>query len=167
MELTLSPHQAYLMREAITGLANAIGPDGAATDPAHIGVLAWLQAAFTLMTTPTLTQTSVVAATGKPRTRATQTPDDGTRGRPGGGGDGVTVIDLHASRRALLIPTNPDEQGQGRRLTTRHVVRGHWTHQPHGPGRRLRRLQWIDDYIRGPADAPLTTRTHVWAWRHQ
>lgn len=48
-----------------------------------------------------------------------------------------------------------------------HVVRGHWTHQPHGPQRSLRRLQWIDDYTRGPQDTPLTTRTHVWAWRHQ
>lgn len=32
MELTLSPHQAYLMREAVTGLANAIGIKVAAGD---------------------------------------------------------------------------------------------------------------------------------------
>ena len=32
MELTLSPHQAYLMREAVTGLANAIGTKVAAGD---------------------------------------------------------------------------------------------------------------------------------------
>lgn len=40
---------------------------------------------------------------------------------------------------------------------------------PHhtAPQRSLRRLQWVDDYTRGPQDTPLTTRTHVWAWRHQ
>jgi|GEM_PF-2056412 hypothetical protein len=32
MELTLSPHQAYLMREAVTGLANALGTKVAAGD---------------------------------------------------------------------------------------------------------------------------------------
>ena len=32
MELTLSPHQTYLMREAVTGLANALGTKVAAGD---------------------------------------------------------------------------------------------------------------------------------------
>ena len=32
MELTLSPHQAYLMREAVTGLANALDTKVAAGD---------------------------------------------------------------------------------------------------------------------------------------
>ena len=102
--------------------AQAVGPDGAPVDPAHVGVMAWLQAAWTLMTTPNLTQTTVMAGTGKPRT------------------------------------TRPNNDAAGR---------GHWTHQPHGPQRALRRLQWVDDYIRGPQDAPLSTRTHVWAWRRQ
>lgn len=138
-----------------------------AVDPAHVGVLAWLQAAWTLMTAPNLTQASVVATTGKPRTRTMQTPDDGTRGHDVAGGDGVTVIDLHPRRRQLILTTPDDGDSPRRRLTSRHVVRGHWTHQPHGPARSLRRLQWVDDYIRGPADAPLSTRAHVWAWRHQ
>lgn len=135
--------------------AQAVGPDGAPVDPTHVGVMAWLQAAFTLMATPNLTQTTVVAGTGKPRTTR---PND----------DGVTVIDLHPQRRRLITDED-DGAGDGprRRLTTRHVVRGHWTHQPHGKDRALRRLQWVDDYIRGPQDAPLSTRTHVWAWRHQ
>ena len=143
--------------------AQAVGPDGAPVDPAHVGVMAWLQAAWTLMATPSLTETTVVAGTGKPRTTR---PNDA-------GGDGVTVVDLHPQRRRLITtPDKPDDEDAGgggprRRLTTRHVVRGHWTHQPHGPQKALRRLQWIDDYIRGPQDAPLTTRTHVWAWRHQ
>lgn len=56
-------------------------------------------------------------------------------------------------------------QAEGRRLTTRHVVRGHWTHQPHGPGRQLRRLQWIASYTRGPEGAPLVERDAVYIWR--
>lgn len=147
--------------------AQAVGPDGAPVDPAHVGVMAWLQAAWTLMTTPNLTQTTVVAGTGKPRTP--RPSDAGGRGH-GADDGGVTVIDLHPQRRRLITtPDKPDDEteGQQRRLTSRHVVRGHWTHQPHGKGRALRRLQWVDDYIRGPQGVPLTTRTHVWAWRHQ
>ena len=146
--------------------AQAVGPDGAPVDPAHVGVMAWLQAAWTLMATPNLTQNTVVAGTGKPRN--TRPSDAAGRGHDDPAGDGVTVIDLHPQRRRL-ITTQDDADGDGprRRLTTRHVVRGHWTHQPHGPQKALRRLQWIDDYIRGPQDAPLSTRTHVWAWRHQ
>lgn len=147
--------------------AQAVGPDGAPVDPAHVGVMAWLQAAWTLMTTPNLTQTTVVAGTGKPRTP--RPSDAGGRGH-GADDGGVTVIDLHPQRRRLITtPDKPDDEteGQRRRLTSRHVVRGHWTHQPHGKGRALRRLQWVDDYIRGPQGVPLTTRTHVWAWRHQ
>lgn len=145
--------------------AQAVGPDGAPVDPAHVGVMAWLQAAWTLMATPSLTETTVVAGTGKPRT--TRPNDAGGRGHDPADG-GVTVIDLHPQRRRLI--TDEDDAGGGgsrRRLTTRHVVRGHWTHQPHGPQKSLRRLQWVDDYIRGPQDAPLSTRTHVWAWRRQ
>ena len=146
--------------------AQAVGPDGAPIDPAHVGVMAWLQAAWTLMSTPSLTQATVVAGTGKPHT-TTRTSNAGGRGH-GADDGGVTVIDLHPQRRRLI--TDEDDGGGGgprRRLTTRHVVRGHWTHQPHGPQRALRRLQWVDDYIRGPQDAPLSTRTHVWAWRRQ
>lgn len=147
--------------------AQAVGPDGAPVDPAHVGVMAWLQAAWTLMSTPSLTETTVVAGTGKPRT--TRPNGAGGRGHDDPAAGGVTVIDLHPQRRRLITPDEDAGGGGGprRRLTSRHVVRGHWTHQPHGKGRALRRLQWVDDYIRGPQDAPLTTRTHVWAWRHQ
>ena len=108
----------------------------------------------------------MVAGTGKPRT-TTRTSNTGGRGH-GADDGGVTVIDLHPQRRRLITDED-DGSGGGprRRLTTRHVVRGHWTHQPHGPQKSLRRLQWVDDYIRGPQDAPLSTRTHVWAWRRQ
>lgn len=146
--------------------AQAVGPDGAPVDPAHVGVMAWLQAAWTLMATPSLTESTVVAGTGKPRT--TRPNDAGGRGHDNPAAGGVTVIDLHPQRRRLITDEdNAGGDGPRRRLTTRHVVRGHWTHQAHGKGRALRRLQWVDDYIRGPQDAPLSTRVHVWAWRHQ
>ena len=147
--------------------ARAMGPDGTPVDPADIGILAWLQAAWTLMATPSLTESTVGTGTGKPRN--TRPNDAGGRGHDTLGDDGVTVIDLHPQRRRLITPDDVDADSAGprRRLTSRHVVRGHWTHQPHGKGRALRRLQWVDDYIRGPQDAPLHTRAHVWAWRHQ
>ncbi|WP_239057090.1 MULTISPECIES: hypothetical protein [Cutibacterium] len=53
----------------------------------------------------------------------------------------------------------------GRRLTTRHVVRGHWTHQPYGPKRSLRRLQWVAPFIRGPQEAPFVGTDTVTVWR--
>ena len=145
---------------ALAERARRINEDGYAADLD--------QAAWTLMATPSLTESTVVAGTGKPPT--TRINDAGGRGHDTPSDDGVTVIDLHPQRRKLIITpddVDADSAGPRRRLTSRHVVRGHWTHQPHGKGRALRRLQWIDDYIRGPQDAPLTTRTHVWAWRHQ
>lgn len=37
---------------------------------------------------------------------------------------------------------------------TPHIVRGHWIHESYGQGRKLRRLQWIELFIRGPESAP-------------
>ena len=121
----------------------------------HTGVLALLEAAWVLMSAPAVATT----------TPATPPPAHSSQRAGRRGPSDVTVIDVRPARRALLDP-HPDGAPTGRRLTTRHVVRGHWTHQPHGPGRSQRRLQWVDDYLRGPAGAPITTRAHVWAWRH-
>lgn len=136
----------------------SLGEAGASTDPEHVGVLSWLVTAWTLMATPNLATTH--PATGPTQSSRPTRASDRPRSE-------VTVVDLRPARRTLLDPRpDHDTQTPRRRLTSRHVVRGHWTHQPHGPGHSLRRLQWIDDYIRGPSDAPLATRTHVWAWRH-
>ncbi len=126
-------------------------PAGGGARTAH---LALLEAAWVLMSAPSVATTTPAAPPAHSSQRA------GRRGP-----SDVTVIDVRPARRALLDPT-PDGAPTGRRLTTRHVVRGHWTHQPHGPARAQRRLQWVDDYLRGPAGAPITTRAHVWAWRH-
>ena len=44
----------------------------------------------------------------------------------------------------------------------RWFVRGHWRDQPYGPGMSLRRLKWIDPYIKGPSDKPLDVRPTIW-----
>lgn len=135
----------------------SLGEAGASTDPEHVGVLSWLVTAWTFMATPSVATTSPA----NPPTGRRPATSRQTRNRE------VAIVDLRPARRTLLDPrSDHDTQTPRRRLTSRHVVRGHWTHQPHGPGHSLRRLQWIDDYIRGPSDAPLVTRTHVWAWRH-
>lgn len=50
---------------------------------------------------------------------------------------------------------------EGYNLQHRIPVRGHWRHQPHGPKRSLRRLQWIEGFQRGPKEAPLKPALHV------
>jgi hypothetical protein len=40
-----------------------------------------------------------------------------------------------------------------------YLVRGHWKHQPYGPGRSLRKLIQIEPYWKGPEDAPILTRS--------
>ena len=64
------------------------------------------------------------------------------------------VVDMRPMRQ---VHTTTD--ATGRRLTTRHVVRGHWTHQPYGPKRSLRRLQWVAPFIRGPEAVSYTHLT--------
>ena len=112
-------------------------------------VASWLGAAWVLMATPTVAAPRIMdgrwggQATGQTRPR-----------------DLVTVVDMRPMRQ-VHTTTDPT----GRRLTTRHVVRGHWTHQPYGPGRKLRRLQWIAPFIRGPEGAPFVATDTVNVWR--
>lgn len=44
------------------------------------------------------------------------------------------------------------------KLRVQFVVRGHWRNQVHGPGRSLRRRQWIEPFFKGPESAE--------AWSH-
>jgi hypothetical protein len=51
----------------------------------------------------------------------------------------------------------------GRRSSIKNVqsfVRGHWRHQPHGQGRALRRMQWIEPYWKGDENAPIAVKPH-------
>jgi hypothetical protein len=51
--------------------------------------------------------------------------------------------------------------------TRRWMVRGHWRQQPCGPQNSLRRLKWIDPFVKGPADKPLDIRPTIWRTGHQ
>jgi hypothetical protein len=44
------------------------------------------------------------------------------------------------------------------RVQRRFVVRGHWRNQACGPGRKDRRLTWIEPYWKGPTDGPQLPR---------
>lgn len=41
------------------------------------------------------------------------------------------------------------------RVSSQFTVRGHWRNQPHGPGRSLRRRQWIHPYWKGEGAAKI------------
>lgn len=76
----------------------------------------------------------------------------------------VTVVDL----RRQYVPQDRDQDTDdqpGRRYRHRWVVSGHWRNQPHGPGRELRRQQWIPAYVKGPDGAPLLATERVNVWR--
>jgi hypothetical protein len=46
--------------------------------------------------------------------------------------------------------------------TVQTLVRGHWKHQPYGPGLTARKLIHIEPYWRGPDGAPILIRpTHL------
>lgn len=126
------------------GLSVAVEPD-----PEMAGLLAFLSACWVLMMTPTVAERRTLdgrwggSATGQSRP-----------------GDLVTAVDLRPLRYVRA-----EHDSSGRRLTTRHIVRGHWTHQPHGRDRAERRLQWVAPYVRGPEGAPLVQTEKVMVWR--
>lgn len=78
-------------------------------------------------------------------------PEEGARVRL------VTLRDVEGHRSR----TN----GEGRTLDHRFPVSGHWRNQPHGPGRTLRRLQYIDPYIKGPEGTELVVPEVVKVWK--
>jgi hypothetical protein len=42
------------------------------------------------------------------------------------------------------------------------IVKGFWRQQPYGPKSSLRRLQYIDDFVKGPEDKPFDDRKTIW-----
>lgn len=122
-----------------------------------LGVAAFLATAWHLMAMPAVSEArDVQPRTGESRPAESVTVPAGQ----------VRVVDARPMR---TVPADPEETGgsedDGRRYSTRWVVRGHWRQQAHGPGRAQRRTQWIESYIKGPEDAPLAPHTLVRAWR--
>lgn len=126
--------------------------EAAAAIPATI--LQTLVAAWLLMQQPNLADRSQVR------------PDKSVRGttrRLGMPDPEVSIIALRRQYR----PDDREETGEdgGRRYKHRWVVSGHWRNQPYGPGRSLRRKQWISAHVRGPDGAPLLVTEKVNVWR--
>jgi hypothetical protein len=61
----------------------------------------------------------------------------------------VMVVNLRRLRHRTKNP------GTGKPLEWRQEIPGHWRMQAYGPGRRLRRKIWIDDFWQGPENAPV------------
>ncbi|MGM1061393.1 hypothetical protein [Saccharothrix sp. Mg75] len=120
-------------------------------------VVPWLKvlyAAWLLMTQPGISQTEHVTPNRRLQRRSTR---EGMRTSE------VRIVHVH--RRHRDKPTDDQSSGTDeRRYTVRWLVRGHWRNQPHGPGRSLRRLVWINPQIRGPQDKPLKTGQTVNVW---
>lgn len=118
--------------------------------PAIDALVAFVATCWTMMFTPTVAQQrSLDSRTGSPSTPQTPPEMD------------VSIIDLRPLRHV-----NVDHDPTGRRLTVRHLVRGHWRNQAHGPEHAEHRLIYIAPYIKGPSWAPLkTTSDRVMAWR--
>jgi len=75
----------------------------------------------------------------------------------------VRVIALRASLKEPGEPREPREGESPREYHYRWIVKGHPRLQVCGPGRRDRKLIWIDPYPKGPEDKPLRTREKVYA----
>lgn len=74
----------------------------------------------------------------------------------------ITVIRLHHDVKRRM-----EEVAEGRKkygLSHQFEVRGHWRQQPYGPGRNLRRPQYIDAFWKGPKGTPMVIKDKVLKW---
>lgn len=70
----------------------------------------------------------------------------------------VTVVKL----RRVVYPESEGHEPGSVNWTKRWIVRGHWRWQPCGPGRSQRRRIWVNPFVKGPEDAPLSADTRVY-----
>lgn len=74
--------------------------------------------------------------------------------------ENVTVVRLR--KVEYLVSRKEEEEGSGRHLTKRHLVRGHWRNQPYGPQEaKVHRQIWIAPYVKGPEDGELKLTDRV------
>jgi len=72
-------------------------------------------------------------------------------------GEGITIS--HDMQEAI-----DDEDAaarEGRQITCRFMVRGHWRNQAHGPKRSLRKLIWVEPFWKGPRNAAELVQRYV------
>ena len=119
--------------------------DGGAVSPLSVLGTAWL-----LMDQPTVVETRRIGGTETSGT-ATDVENTGL----------VSIIELRRIREADGAAAE-EKSGGGRRYDKRFWVSGHWRQQACGPGRKLRKPLWIGPFLKGPENAPLTTRVYLW-----
>lgn len=73
-------------------------------------------------------------------------------------GESIFAMVRLAAPNDRLGRAQPKDPNAGWVLTTQQDVAGHFKLQPHGPGMTLRKLIWVENYLRGPQDAPLRPR---------
>lgn len=66
----------------------------------------------------------------------------------------IRIIALRKRRLIENAPTNSPTNSD-RHWTCQWVVSGHWRNQPYGPGRSLRKLTYVNPYVKGPEEMPL------------
>ena len=116
-------------------------------------VLAFLNSCWVLMMTPTVAERSEhdTVNGGTPSEHHTSPYNR------------VTLVDLRPLRE--VHTTHGEADTVGRVYRHRFLVRGHWAHRAHGPGGSLRKLVYIEPFIKGPAGAPLKLTETVMVWR--
>lgn len=72
----------------------------------------------------------------------------------------IKVGEKIAANAELAAAHKADCGDKAYTLVTQFRVRGHWRHQPFGPGRAERRLQWVKPYVKGPPLAEMINRTY-------
>jgi hypothetical protein len=75
----------------------------------------------------------------------------------------VQVVALRKSERTTVGDAPEERQAGARNYGCRWIVQGHPRMQVCGPGRKDRKLIWIDAHVAGPEDKPLRTKEKVYA----
>lgn len=113
----------------------------------------FIAAFWTLLQQNAIAQTRIVSAARAVARRSQRAGIDTSKN--------VKIVTLRRLERSEHEKT---VLSQKREHDHRWLVSGHWRHQPFGPGRKQRRLQYISPHIKGPDDKPLKTKTRVNAW---
>lgn len=101
----------------------------------------------------------------------TRTIGDDKAPRPDGvEADPPTPAPTRAPSGVTIVDINRDDSGRRtggseRKYRSRFWVDGHWRQQPCGPEHSQRKPVWINQYVKGPRDAPLTPKQKVYVLR--
>lgn len=113
-----------------------------------------LGAAWLLMGQENVTETRSIGPLPRPPSPAAD--DVAEPGATLSAPSAVTLVELR--RRAS---DSRRSASSGKQLDHRIPVEGYWRQQPCGPRNSQRRPQYISDYVKGPADAPLVAKERV------